>query len=133
MPKPRGMSIVEVLVAGVILAAMMALALQVFAATAAQRRAARDRLIATQEAANAMERLAAMPWETLTEDGTAGVELSDSARRVLREAQLEIEITEVSGEANQPAAKRVTVIVSWQDRGGRPRVQTRLVAWRYRP
>ena len=131
--KRRGMAIVEVLVAGVVLAAMMTIALQMFAATAAQRRAARDQLTATQEAANVMERLAAVPWDTLTEDGTAGVELSGSAGRALPEVKLEIEITASPGEADALAAKRIGVIVSGQERNGHARSHTRLVAWRYRP
>jgi len=140
----RGMTLLEALVAGVLLAAMMTICLQLFAAVAAERRAMENRQTAAQDAANLMERLIARPWNELTPSarrgkaeggrGNSAFRLQPSAFglppscRSLPGGSVEIELITAAG---QPEAKRITVSVHWQDRSG-PAAPVRLVAWRYR-
>ena len=58
----RGMTLLELVVAGALLGTLLVVCLQLLAATAAQRRAADQRQLAVLEVGNVMERLAARPW-----------------------------------------------------------------------
>lgn len=115
-------------IAGAILVMMMSVCLQFFAATAAERRASRWRETALHEAANALERLAARPWDSLTTEKAADVRLSDDAGQTLPEGELKIEIAPAPG---PPEAKRVAATVRWAPQPGCPQT-VRLVAWRHR-
>jgi len=125
----RGMTVLELLVAGAALATLMAVCLQMLSAAAAQRRAAEDRQTAIREAANLMERLGTVPFDRLTPGGVGAVRLSGEARRGLPGGELEIQLSSPPG---QPDAKRIVVLLRWQDRTGRFLRPVRLVAWRYR-
>jgi len=80
MLRRRGFSLMEITAAGILLVAMLAVCLQLFRATALQRRGLQARRIATQEAANVMERLCARSWEQLTP------EIEQRLGRLTREA-----------------------------------------------
>ena len=129
MTKRRGMSLLEVSVAGVLLAALLTVCVQFLGATAARRRAMEDRQTAILEAGNVMERLGARQWHELTPETARAMELSEEAQQSLAEARLEVEVAEVPDEAG---ARRVAVAVHWEDGSGRPQRPVRLVAWRYR-
>ena len=107
---------------------MTVVCLQMLSAAAAQRRAAEERQTAIREAANLMERLGTVPFDRLTPEGVAAVQLSGEARRALPEAELEVQLSSPPG---QPEAKRIVVLLRWQDRTGRFLRPVRLVAWRY--
>ena len=124
----RGIMLLEVIVAGVLLVAMMAICLQMLHATAGQHRATEMRHTAIREAANVMERLGAVPWDDLTVRGIAQMQLPKDAGRHLPGGKLEIEIAEA---ADHPEAKRITVRIRWQDRTGQLVRPVQLVAWRY--
>jgi len=124
----RGMTILELLVAGAALATLMAVCLQMLSAAAAQRRATEDRQAAIREAANLMERLGTVPFDRLTPEGVGTVQLSGEARRALPDAELQIQLSSPPG---QPEAKRIVVLLRWRDRTGRFLRPVRLVAWRY--
>lgn len=124
----RGTTVLELLFAGALLAVLMTVCLQMLAATAAQHRAAEDRQTAIREAANLMERLGAISFGDLTPQRVAQVQLSEQARRALPGGELEIEL---NGPAGQTAAKRIVVLLRWQDKTGRFVRPVRLVAWRY--
>ena len=130
----RAFTLLEVSVAGVLLVALMAAAVQMLAWVAAERRASERRQWAMQEAANVMERITAQPWESLTsEDPDSGrlasVELSPHAQQMLPEAELHVT---VASEPEQPDAKRLIVAVRWQRRPGEQPAQVRLTSWVYR-
>lgn len=125
----RGMTVVELLFAGALLATLMAVCLEMLSAAAAQRRATEDRQTAIREAANLMERLGTVPFDRLTPEGVGAVQLSGEARRALPDGELQIQLSSPSGE---PDAKRIVVLLRWQDRTGRFLRPVRLVAWRYR-
>jgi len=119
----------EITAAGAVLAVLLTVSLQMLAATAARRRAVEDRQTALVEAANAMERLAAVPWEEVTDEDLAEMQLSEPAQKVLRRGTLAVDVRKAGGE---PEAKRIAVTVAWQDGSGNPQRPVTLVAWRYR-
>jgi type II secretory pathway pseudopilin PulG len=129
MPRRRGYNIIELTVATVILVAVMGVSLKWFVATARQRRAADCRQAALREAANAMERLAARPWEELTPEGVSKLATSLPPDPSLPGGQV---LAEVKGPGGEPEGKFLTVTVRWRPRAEAPPEQVRLVAWKYR-
>jgi hypothetical protein len=119
----------EVVVAGVLLGTLLVVCVQLLGAAAAQRRAADQRQCALAELANVMEQLAARPWTELTAAATAQEKLSTSAERQLPGAELTIEI---STEAKEPDAKRITATLRWQGRSGQLLAPLTVATWRYR-
>lgn len=126
---PRGFTLLEVSVAGVLLVLLMAVAVQMLGWLASERQAADRRQWAMQEAANVMERLSAQPWERLTSEHAAAIELTAAARQLLPEAQLDVKVID---ESEQPDAKRLVIAVRWQRRPGQPVAQVALTSWVYR-
>jgi type II secretory pathway component PulJ len=118
----------ELLIAGVLLGVLMTVCVQMLSAAAAQRRAADDRQTAIREAANLMERLSTVSFDKLTPEGVAKLQLSDEARRALPGGELEIQL---SSPPSEPGAKRIVLLLRWQDRSGRPVRPVRLTAWRF--
>ena len=134
MTKKRGgFTLTETLVAGIILATAFTVATQLLIAAATQRKALDIRQIASIEAGNVMERLAAKPWSKLDATELGTWKLCPQAARALPGGKLEIQIASIAGkpDSKDPAAKRVTVIVSWGGGNEQPAREVRLVAWRY--
>ncbi len=127
--KRRGIYLLEMSVAGVLLLAMMALCVRYFAVTAAERRVLDQRQAALGEAANVMERISAMPWSDLTAEGLAKTSLSPEAKIALPDGELKIDIAD---EDAKPEARRITVTIRWQDDEGQWVQPVRLAAWRYK-
>jgi len=124
----RGMTLLELAVAGALLGTLLVVCLQLLAATAAQRRAADQRQLAVLEVENAMERLAARPWAELTPQAAAP-QLSPSVRNRLPGAEWKIEVTPSPAE---PLAKRIAVSLRWQDHAGQFVNPVRIVTWRWK-
>lgn len=123
-PRRRAYILAETVAAGLILGAAMILTVRLLGWTAAERRAAERRGWAVQEAANAMEALAALPFDRLTaETATATARLSDLAGAVLPEGQVEARVVE------DPPMKRIDVRVRWKGTAGLPEMPVRLTAW----
>jgi len=127
--KPPGFTVMEILAAAVILAAVLAVCVQLVRATTQQRRALQTRELTIQEAANLMERLAGMTWQELAGTQPAQLCLSGDALRAIPGAELKVEVVSCPG---QPEAKRIAVAIAWQDDSARPVRPVRIVAWRYR-
>jgi len=127
MVRRRGISLLEISTAGILLAATLVVCLQLFRATATQRRGLQDRRLAVREAANVMERLSVRPWQELTAEGVGEVQLSAEAQQVLPQAKLEIEVTK----PDELRGKRITVVVRWVSQSDQSDRSVRLVAWRY--
>jgi prepilin-type N-terminal cleavage/methylation domain-containing protein len=124
----RGMTLVELMVAAALLGAIMVVCLQLLAATAQQRRHADQRRLALLEVENAMERLAARPWNELTPQ-TAAAQLSPSIRGRLPGAELKAEVT---ASAAEPLAKRIAVTLRWRDGSGQFTKPVTIVTWRWK-
>jgi Tfp pilus assembly protein PilE len=126
--KRRGMFLIEMAVAGVLLLALTALCVKYFAVTAAQRRALDQRQAALIEAGNVMERIDTVGWGDLSTERLSKMSLSPETKLALPEGEIKIDL---GNEDAKPAAKRITVTIRWQDNEGRWTQPVRLVAWRY--
>ena len=128
-PRRRGSAIIEATMAVAIVAAALLSVMQLLAVVGQQRRDAEQRRTATREVANVMEQLLAQPWEDVTAERLAALELSADCRRVMPDARLR---AEVADEAGPPGVKRIRVELDWLDRGGQRGEPARLVAWKFR-
>ena len=129
MVRRRGYSLLEIFVAGTVLAAVLVISVQLVRATAAQRQATGRRQVAVQETANLMERLVARPWAELTPEAARSVQLSAEVRQALPGADLAVDVAPAPGDAE---AKTITVQLRWKDGAGQWLPPVRLVALRYR-
>lgn len=128
MRRRRGVSLLEIAAAAVLLAVLLTVCLRFMRATTAQRRGLQARRAAVQEVANVMERLAARSWEELTPGAAGQARLSAEAQRALPNGRLEIEVAQTD---QDPDAKRITVVLRWPAGPEQPDRSVRLVAWRY--
>lgn len=129
MYKRRGFTVLEVLVAIILVATLLTVSLEFLHALALQRRSLSDRRLALQEAGNCMERIAVWPWDELTTERLSGIDLSPEIRRALPSAKLSIR---VSPTPEPPQGKVVSVTIRWQEQPEQPERSVRLVTWRYR-
>jgi type II secretory pathway pseudopilin PulG len=125
-----GFTVTECLVAAAMLAAVMALAAQLFIWDAQQRREAWKRQVAQQEAANVLERLSSLPIESLAADQLEALELSPEARTWLPDGTLAVSATEIT--APRPG-KRILVEVQWGTPNGAAHAPVRLIGWAFAP
>lgn len=127
--KHRGFTLLELSVAGVLLAAAMVVSVQILGWIALERRAADRRQWATQEVSNVMEHLATRHWDDLTPETADGVQLSRQAQEVLPGAELHADVTSAQTE---PGVRRITVELKWRNRAGEFDAPVRLTTWVYR-
>jgi len=125
----RGFSLLEVIVAAVILAALMSVCLQLLGAMASQRRAIDGRQRAIHQAANIMQRVCGRPWSELTDENVRRMQQGEQSLRAMPAVRVEIRLAQSPDELD---AKQITVLIHWEDNPGRPARPIRLVAWRYR-
>jgi hypothetical protein len=125
----RGTTLLEVIVAGMLLGTLLVLCLQLVSAANDQRWAADRRQCASVELGNVMERVAARPWAELTAAALAQEKISPSAAGQLPGAALKVEI---SPEAKGSDVKRITATLRWQDRSGQFLAPVTLATWRYK-
>ena len=124
----RGYLLLEMLAATALVMVLVTIGMQMLTASAHQRLAMRHRQAAMEEAANLLERIAALRWPQLTTTEIARQRLSDEARQTLPGGALSIELT---AEAGPPAGKRVLVTVTWREAPAAEPLAVRLAAWRY--
>jgi Tfp pilus assembly protein PilE len=124
----RGMTLLELAVAGVLLAALTAVCAKFFAAAAAQRRALAERQTALQVAGNLMERLAVRPYEQLSTEKLSQEKLPLWAVAALPKAALKIEVTDAAG---PPAGKRIALRLTWSGHDPAAPFCVQLTSWRY--
>jgi type II secretory pathway pseudopilin PulG len=125
----RGFSIIELLLAGVVIAALLTSVVKFLGVAAGQRRGAERRQVALVEASNVMQRITARPWAEVTEASLAEISLSAEAARFLPEGSLAAKLSE---SPDEPAAKRVALEVRWPGPPGAPPHTLRLMSWMYR-
>lgn len=100
---------------------------QILAVVSHQHRDLDRRSMATREAGNLMEEIAAKPWNEVTQDSLASLALSDECQSILREPRLMIEVAE---EAERDG-KQISVEIDWFSSQEQRVEPLRLVAWRY--
>jgi prepilin-type N-terminal cleavage/methylation domain-containing protein len=127
--KHRGFTLFEVSVAIILLGVLTALCLQFFSGVTGQQKDQNAELTATEEAANLMERLAAVAWDDLSKQTGEKFQLSPQALKMLPEPRVEVKVDEATG---TPPARRIAVAVAWRPLPGGPERKARVVAWRYK-
>jgi hypothetical protein len=124
----RALTIVEVTVALGLLAFGLVLTAQLLGLAARQRQAAGQLLVAQLEASNALERIAAMPYDRVTSESLGNLTLSNDAKATLADGQLKAKV-ETAADSG-PRHKRITVEVAWPMGEGPPRT-VELTSWKY--
>jgi type II secretory pathway pseudopilin PulG len=126
----RGMTLIELTVAGVIIGTVLVVGLQMLTVVAAQRRGVDQQQLATLELANVMERVAVRPWSELTPQAAAEETLSPAIRSQLSNAELKVDVSTSDAE---PDAKRIVASLRWQGRAGVMLPPLTITTWKYRP
>jgi type II secretory pathway pseudopilin PulG len=125
-----GTTLVEIVATTVLLASATVFAAELLLRASESRRLAREQQTARQEVANVLERLTAEPWEKLTPERAAAIEISPAALQAVPTGALAVEIAPAAGDAS---ARRIVARFTWRDRRGQPRPTVQLAAWVYRP
>lgn len=129
--KRRGYTILEALVAAILLGAAGVVAIHMLVATTASGHKTELRRLATREAANVMERVMALPDDQLTPEAVGRLALSPQAEKALPGAKLAVRLDPQADPG--PPATRVTVELVWKSHAGEPASPLRLLAWRFSP
>jgi prepilin-type N-terminal cleavage/methylation domain-containing protein len=125
----RGVSLIELLAATVVLSALITAVAQLALASAAQRQAAWTRMLAQSEVDNIAERLAAMPYAELTPEALQRMAVSPGVAAALDHAALHLDVADEPG---PPAGKRVSLRLQWEGASGHPPMRVRQTIWRFR-
>ena len=128
----RGILLMEVFIACGLLAVVVAVTVEMLSMTATARRAGDRREMALQEAANAVERAAAIPFAELSDERLSQIKLSPAVAALLPGAKLKL-VSEPGDELadNALPAHHVTVEVSWTSATGGNESPVRLDFWTF--
>jgi Tfp pilus assembly protein PilE len=122
-----GSLLLELMVAGALLAVVVAAAVPTLGSIVRQRTFNQQRQAAILEVGNLMERLRLLDFDELTPERAAQIKLSQSLEAQLAEPRLTVTV-----DAENDAAKRVLIQLAWQTGPGRAAPPVRLAAWNYR-
>jgi prepilin-type N-terminal cleavage/methylation domain-containing protein len=125
----RGVTLVEVAVAIVLVGALGSLILESQVSRSRQQRTVQSRELAIAEAGNLMERLTALPWNDLTSEKLASLSLSEAFHQALPGAKLQ---ATVDPSGDPPESRRIKLEIDWSDPAGQPVRPVRLTSWVYR-
>jgi prepilin-type N-terminal cleavage/methylation domain-containing protein len=121
----RGFTLLELIVATILLAAMAATVVPLLALASRQQRETDRRQLALYEAQNILEQIAARPWSEL-KPGAVEQELPQVCREHLPHARLDVAI-----DPADDGGRRIAVKLLWKLRNGVDAAPMRLVTWRY--
>lgn len=124
----RGLTLIEITIAVFLLAVSMTATVRIIGWLASERRACERRQCATREAANVMEHLTALPWDSLTAESARNFALSEPSRSGLPSGELSVAVDEQAA----AGSKRLSVRVRWRNRAGEWDAPVRLTAWIHR-
>ena len=110
----RGTTLVEIVVAGILLGTVMSIAVPALGWVVRERRAADRRQQATLEVENLMEQITARGWDEITQETAANLELPDQVMQQLPEASLSCT---VETKPDAPDAKRIHIELAWSKIG----------------
>jgi hypothetical protein len=126
----RGVVLLEVVVGCGLLAVLLAVCVQLLSVTALERRDIERRAIAMEEAANLIERVAAMPYTDITPEALKKIKLSPDVEQILPGGSAQLSVDAEEGEV---PAKRVHVAIQWSTPAGTTETPARLTYWVYPP
>ncbi|MEX0729090.1 MAG: prepilin-type N-terminal cleavage/methylation domain-containing protein [Planctomycetaceae bacterium] len=125
----RGFTLFELVISALLLGSVAMAVVPVLHWVQRERIHASQERLALQEAANTLEFFAAKQSQgALTETILNEQRLSDSAQQRLTDGQLHVDMTPEEG---LPAAKRITVKVTWETGKGKKSAPVQLSAWFY--
>jgi prepilin-type N-terminal cleavage/methylation domain-containing protein len=125
----RGMTLIEMAAALVILSAAMVALVQFVGLAARQRRASYQRQAALMEVANQAERLALLGWDEVAPDKLTKWEPSDVLAAAVPQSERRIIVTEQS---ELPVSRRIRLRVSWTGAAGQQVEPVELTIWKFR-
>jgi len=124
LPRKAGVSLVELIVAMVLLGTVVTIVVPALGWMGVQNRLALQRDEAVQGLHNLMDELTSRPYSELTMEAIEKVELPPQLIKQLPGAKLQTEIQET-----EPGVKRIHLQLSWNQRNGNPLAPIRLTAW----
>jgi type II secretory pathway pseudopilin PulG len=124
-----GTTLVEIVVAGILLGTVMSIAVPALSWVVRERRAADRRQQATLEVENLMEQFTARSWDEITQQTAANLELPDQVTQQLPEASLSCT---VDSKPETPDSRRIHIELAWSNRKGQTLAPVRLTTWVYR-
>jgi hypothetical protein len=127
-PKRRGSLLVEVAMATVLLMIAMTLVVKVLGWVGHERRSTERRQRALIEVANIMERITAYPFEQVTPDLARRITLSDTARGLLPDAELAVDVSDSKPDAGG-SSRRIALRLRWRGSSGMWNAPVRLISW----
>jgi len=125
-----GSMLLEVSLAIALVTVALVAVANLLAVASRQNHESRLRAVATREVANVAELVMATPWEKTTADQFTDAKLDAASRGLLREATLDVEVTDVS---NPHPAKRIRVSLAYRDMAGQLVTPISLVTWKFQP
>jgi len=128
MNRRGGAILVEALVATALLGTALTITAQLSGLARAQHRSAERRAAAIAEAANLMERAAALPADQVTDETLAAWKLSSTAVAALPEARLAVDVRDEPGDL---PARCLSIEIRWRQRAGNEEAPVRLTTWVY--
>lgn len=126
-PSRSGSLMIELMVAGALLGVVTATVIPTLGWLIRQRKFNQERQAAVLEVGNLMERLTVLEWDELTSERAEQFQLSEPLENQLAEPRLTVAV-----DAEDDAAKRVLIQLSWQIGPGRAAPPVRLAAWVYK-
>jgi prepilin-type N-terminal cleavage/methylation domain-containing protein len=124
-----GFTLIELMVAMMMLGSLMVTLVPLLSWVNAQRRAAAARQVAVHAAINVLEHFSARSWNDVTQDAADAVTLSVDSAALLREPRLKVTVQLVE---KQPISKRIAVELRWKNRAGNDLSPVRLTSFVYR-
>ena len=125
----RAFSLVEVIAAIVLLAMLLSLSVKGLSALSASQRRIEQRGWAVQTAASVLEQATGRDPAEIDSAFVQQMSASTQVQQTLSGGQLTIDVGEATALGETPVARRVTVVVGWNDRAGMPVAPVRLSAW----
>jgi len=122
----RGYMLMEAMAGAAVLAVLITVCLQMFASMTVSRRAAEQRALALQAAANTIERISALPWDQITPERLAEITLPPSTQEHLGGGNLKLTLRPL--ETVGPA-KQLQVEITWPNSAGGTDAPVRLSYW----
>lgn len=92
-----------------------------------QQRLAHQQVVADQATGNLMEQIASTPWEETTSEKLAAIALPETSVVQLPDANLSVDVVD-----EDPATRRITIAIEWQNTPGSTSESVRLVGWKFR-
>jgi len=126
----RGISVLEVSMALLVISFAVGGLLQILTIAASQRRATEVRRLALEEVANQAEQITLIPWDELTVGRLGALKPGEQLLAAAPSARLAA--TQIA-EAGPPVAKRIHLEVQWTTPAGDSVQPVQLTVWRHQP